>query len=161
MTTVQLPITFKAHPLTGWLGGLLALVMVGAGIWLLGQHRELGIALIAMSTFAAFGAFMTLRRDRYYLTLTNEGFEFAGILRKKFVAWRDVEKFVFVPVDRVNDLDRLGWQYTQRSGLVRPDSHRAGAYGFCDELFPTNYRGISHQELSMLLNELVNDARGQ
>ncbi len=153
----RLPVRYESRPLGGWLGGIFSLVLAAAGAWVIPRTSWwFGGSLMIMGATAAFIAFAGLRTDSFYLTLGQEGFEYSGVFRKKFVPWHHVEQFVYIGGE---DYEAVGWQYTQGSGLARP-GRRFVWNAFSDMRLPTTYRGITPRELVELLNSLLKSRGG-
>lgn len=85
-----------------------------------------------------------------YLTLRDDGFEFASLFRKAFVRWSDVESFT--PV-KLYGTRYVAWDYVEgyepQPGIRRVNSTIAGI----EAMLPDAY-GFKHEELALLMNEL-------
>jgi hypothetical protein len=146
----DLPVTYRTRPAKMALLALGSGVFVSIGLWL--SPREPFLALACIIFFGLCGAVgvVGLLPNSSYLTLTEQGFLFVSLFRKRFVAWSNVESFVPVRIQRKK---MVGWNYSsdyQASARLRRVSF---AMTGVEAALPDTY-GISAEQLAELMNEL-------
>lgn len=129
---------------------LCSALLVAGGIWTYAAEPVVAIMGIGFFGLCGLVAIVCMIPGASYLTLTAEGFWFASLFRKNFVAWKDVDHFIVADI-RANKM--VGWNYTadfgHQSALRRVNSAIAGIEGG----LPDTY-GHSAAELAELMNEL-------
>lgn len=151
METVQsLPVTYRTRPLKMAFLTLGAGAFVAGGWWLLPREPFVAYASIVFFGLCALVGLVSLLPNSSYLTLTEQGFLFASLFRKHFVAWSSVQQFV--PV-RIQSHRMVGWTYSagfQKSKrLRRVNTAIAGV----EAALPDTY-GMSVEQLAGLMNQL-------
>ncbi len=133
--------------------GLLAgsLVFVAAGVWTFSRSPLGSGACVVFFGLCAAVASISMHPRASYLTLTEQGFEFASLFRRHFTGWRAVAQFV--PYTHVHN-DFVGWNYApgndQKMSLRRMNVALTGV----EAALPDTY-GHSNVHLAALMNALL------
>jgi len=127
-----------------------AVAFVAIGVWLLSRSPVIAGTTIFLSGLSAIIFAITLHPRSAFLTITADGFTFATLFRKHFVAWSSVESFA--PA-RIGLIKVAGWNYNsafhQHAKLRKINVAISGT----EAALPDTY-GMSAENLSALLNEL-------
>src|SRR5688572_24515151 len=84
-------------------------MFVAGGIWMDPDEPWVGGSTAVFFGLCGLVGLVTLLPGSSYLTLTTQGFWFAGLFRKHFVAWKDVVSF---SVAQIQTHKMVGWNYT-------------------------------------------------
>jgi hypothetical protein len=146
----DLPVTYRTRPLKMALLALVSGVFVCIGLWLLPREPVIALACIIFFGLCASVGLVGLLPNSSYLTLTEQGFLFASLFRKHFVAWSSVQ--TFVPV-RIQSNSMVGWIYSSEfrgsTRLRRASTAIAGV----EAALPDTY-GMPAEQLADLMNQL-------
>ncbi len=125
-------------------------LFVAGGIWLWPRKPVIGGLAVLVFGFAAIVLAVCLHPRSAFLTLTSEGFTFAALFRKNYVAWSTVQSFATVRIG----LNRMvGWNYVpefrESTSVRRANLAMTGI----EAALPDTY-GMTADELCALMNEV-------
>lgn len=145
-----LPVTYRTRPAKMVLLILGSGVFVAIGLWLFPRDPFLARACIIFFGLGAVIGVVGLLPNSSYLTLTEQGFLFASLYRKHFVAWSNVQSFIPVRIQRRR---MVGWNYSSEyQGSKRLRSVNAAVAGV-EAALPDTY-GMPAEQLADLMNQL-------
>jgi hypothetical protein len=146
----NLPVTYRTRPLKMLFLVLGSGAFVSIGLWLL--QREPFIALVCIIFFGLCGSIglVGLLPNSSYLTLTEEGFLFSSLFRKRFVAWSSVQSFV--PL-KIYSNSMVGWSYSSEFRDSRRFRRVNTAIAGVEAALPDTY-GMPAKQLADLMNQL-------
>jgi hypothetical protein len=104
-----LPLRFAASRLKWALLLALSTMFVVAGVWIVPQSAFTGYGSIVFFGLGTVVAGINLLPNASFLLVDVSGFTFAGLFRRHFVSWSDVEKFVPAQVHMKR---MVGWNFT-------------------------------------------------
>jgi hypothetical protein len=146
----NLPVTYRTRPLKMALLALGSGVFVSLGLWLLPREPVIALGCVIFFGLCASVGLVGLLPNSSYLTLTEQGFLFASLFRKDFVAWSSVQSFV--PV-RIQFNSMVGWNYSSEfrgsTRLRRASTAVAGV----EAALPDTY-GMPAEQLADWMNQL-------
>jgi hypothetical protein len=146
----DLPITLRTRPLKMVLLALGSGIFVIIGIWLLPRQPNVAFPCIIFFGLCAAVAMVSLLPNSSYLTLTEQGFLFASLFRKHFVAWSNVQSFM--PV-KVQFKSMVGWTYSPEFRESKRIRWVNAAVAGVEAALPDTY-GMPAEQLAELMNEL-------
>jgi hypothetical protein len=126
-----------------------AVAFVAVGVWLIPHSPVIAGTTIFFFGLCALIFAITLHPRSAFLTIAEDGFTFASLFRKHFVAWSSVESFA--PA-RIGLNKVVGWNYApefpEHTKLRKLNVSISGT----EAAFPDTY-GMTAESLSALLNE--------
>ncbi len=146
----KLPVTLQASRRK--MGALLtaSAVFVVVGVWLFPREPLAGGLCIAFFGLGAVIFAVNMHPRSSFLTLTSDGFTFASLFRKHFVAWSDVQSF---SVARIGLNKMVCWNYSpEYRGHSKLRRFNTGVSGI-EAGLPDTY-GMEPQALCRLLSDL-------
>jgi hypothetical protein len=146
----DLPVTYRTRPMKMAFLALGSGVFVSIGLWLFPREPFISVGCIIFFGLCASVGLVGLLPNSSYLTLTEQGFLFASLFRKHFVAWSSVQSFLPVKI-KFNSM--VGWTYSsefrESRRLRRINTSIAGV----EAALPDTY-GMSAEQLANLMNRL-------
>jgi hypothetical protein len=127
-----------------------AVAFVTMGVWLIPRSPVVAGTTIFFFGLCAVVFAITLHPKSAFLTVASEGFTFASLFRKHFVAWSSVESFA--PA-RIGLNKVVGWNYTPEAHAHAKLRKLNVAISGTEAAFPDTY-GMTTENLSALLNEV-------
>jgi hypothetical protein len=125
-------------------------VFVSIGLWLLPRDSFNFFACIIFFGLCASVGLVGLLPNSSYLTLTEQGFQFASLFRKHFVAWSNVR--LFVPV-KIQFHSMVGWNYSPDFQEWKRLRGVNTAIAGVQAALPDTY-GMPAEQLADLMNQL-------
>jgi hypothetical protein len=146
----NLPVTYRTRPMKMAFLALGSGIFVAIGLWLLPRQPFIFLPCIFFFGLCALVGLVSLLPNSSYLTLTEQGFLFASLFRKHFVAWSSVQSFVPVKI-RFNSM--VGWNYSSEFQESRRLRKVNTAIAGAEAALPDTY-GMSVEKLADLMNQL-------
>jgi hypothetical protein len=146
----NLPVTYRTRPLKMAFLALGSGIFIAGGLWLLPREPFIALPCIIFFGLCASVGLVGLLPNSSYLTLTEQGFLFASLFRKHFVAWSSVQSFVPVKI-QFNSM--VGWNYSSEFQESRRLRRVNTALAGVEAALPDTY-GMSAEKLADLMNQL-------
>jgi len=123
---------------------------VAGGIWMWPREPLVGASSVVFFGLGMFVFALALHPKSSFLTLASDGFTFASLFRKKFVAWSSVQSFSTV---RIGPTTLVAWNYTpefrEQVALRKANIAVSGI----EAALPDTY-GMKADKLCQLMNEM-------